>query len=146
MSRKDPNVPDAYCRPEEAERIVVPVSEQIILPREQFLMILEECRHRCGAGFPKKYRELTTGEFCREVMEYMEQIEWIQKDGNEIKIRSIAGKITGRYPKDFNGEEGGSSAWLQIFRNRSRREAAYSRPENKIPVHHNTRIQSDQPD
>ena len=91
----------------EAERIVVPVSEQIILPREQFLMILEECRHRCGAGFPKKYRELTTGEFCREVMEYMEQIEWIKKDGNEIKIRSIAGKITGRYPKDFNGEEGG---------------------------------------
>ena len=55
-------------------KIVPGAEEQIDLPREAFLGILEECRERYSRGFIKTYREMTTKEFCQEVLSYMKEL------------------------------------------------------------------------
>lgn len=82
-------------------KIVPGAEEQIVLPREAFLGILEECRERYSRGFIKTYREMTTKEFCQEVLSYMKELSLIEERREDIWVSGAAGKIAGQYPKDF---------------------------------------------
>ena len=82
-------------------RIEPGVQEEIRLPREKFREILESCKERYGKGFIKTYRDMTTGEFCGEVQAYMTELGLIEQDRQDVRISTAAGKIAGRYPKDF---------------------------------------------
>lgn len=82
-------------------KIVPGAEEQIDLPREAFLGILEECRERYSRGFIKTYREMTTKEFCQEVLSYMKELSLIEERRGDIWVSGGAGKIAGQYPKDF---------------------------------------------
>lgn len=85
----------------ETEKLKLPLDEQLCLPTEQFQRILEELKGQYGAGFAKKYREMTTREFCREMIDYMKSMELIQEEDGKVVIRQAVGKVIGRYPKDF---------------------------------------------
>lgn len=82
---------------------ILPGTEEIILlPKEVFLDLLEICRERYGKGFAKTYREMTTREFCTEVMKYMLELGLIrEEDSGDIWVHPAAGKIVGAYPEDF---------------------------------------------
>ena len=82
-------------------KIVPGAEEQILLPREAFLGILEECRERYSRGFIKTYREMTTKEFCQEVLSYMKELSLIEERRGDLWVSGAAGKIAGQYPKDF---------------------------------------------
>ena len=74
------------------------------MPREDFRLLLENCKKSYGGGFPKKYRLMTTREFCKEVTDYYLELGMIQEEREFIQIRAVVGKIAGRYPEDFSGE------------------------------------------
>lgn len=85
----------------EAKEIAVSVNESIRIPKERYRSMVEECKERYGKGLVKKYREMTTGEFYREVYAYMTELELVEQVRDDIVIRSVVGKIIGKYPEDF---------------------------------------------
>lgn len=85
--------------------IEVPAGEDIVISRQQFLMISEECKRQYGSGWIKTYREMTMGEFCKKLKEYMILIEMIMEKYDQIIVYPIVGKVAGCYPKDFKGGE-----------------------------------------
>ena len=85
--------------------IEVPVGEDIVISKQQFLMISEECKRRYGNGWIKTYREMTMGEFCKKLKEYMILMEMIMEKHDQVIVYPIVGKVAGRYPKDFKGGE-----------------------------------------
>ena len=88
-------------------RVEVPLDEQIRLPKENFQRLVEKCKEQFGVGFNKTYREMTFAEFYREVYDYMENLMMIEQAYGDIYIRSVAGKIMGKYPEDFGKEDKG---------------------------------------
>lgn len=85
--------------------IEVPVGEDIVISTQQFVAISEECKRRYGNGWIKTYREMTMGEFCNKLKEYMIIMEMIKEIYDQIMIYPIVGKVEGCYPKDFKGGE-----------------------------------------
>ena len=85
--------------------IEVPAGEDIVISRQQFLTISEECKRQYGSGWIKTYREMTMGEFCKKLKEYMIFIEMIMEKYDQIIVYPIVGKVAGCYPKDFKGGE-----------------------------------------
>lgn len=85
--------------------IEVPVGEDIVISTQQFIAISEECKRRYGNGWIKTYREMTMGEFCNKLKEYMIIMEMIKEIYDQIMIYPIVGKVEGCYPKDFKGGE-----------------------------------------
>lgn len=81
-------------------KIVLPANERICIPREQFRDILEECKKCYGTGFSKQYREMTTGEFCTAVEEYLRQLEWITLQKDDIVFKTVVGKVIGCYEQN----------------------------------------------
>ncbi|MEG0591629.1 MAG: TIGR02678 family protein, partial [Lachnospiraceae bacterium] len=45
------------------KQITVPVDERVVLKRQEFRQIVEDCKERYGSGLIKTYREMTTSEF-----------------------------------------------------------------------------------
>lgn len=85
--------------------IEVPVGEDIAISTQQFVAISEECKRRYGNGWIKTYREMTMGEFCNKLKEYMIIMEMIKEIYDQIMVYPIVGKVEGCYPKDFKGGE-----------------------------------------
>ena len=85
--------------------VEVPAGEDIVISRQQFLMISEECKRQYGSGWIKTYREMTMGEFCKKLKEYMIFMEMIMEKYDQIIVYPIVGKVAGCYPKDFKGGE-----------------------------------------
>ena len=85
--------------------IEVPAGEDIVISRQQFLMISEECKRQYGSGWIKTYREMTMGEFCKKLKEYMILMEMIMEKYDQIIVYPIVGKVAGCYPEDFKGGE-----------------------------------------
>lgn len=81
---------------------------QIRVPKETFRDIVEECKEKYGQGLIKSYREMTSGEFFKEVRAYMLEIEMIEEEKEDVLIRPVAGKIIGKYPEEFL-KNGGSN-------------------------------------
>ena len=82
-------------------KITVPMDEQIGIPKEVFRAIVEECKEKFGQGLNKTYREMTFAEFYREVSDYMEELMLIEIGRDDVKIKTVAGKVCGKYPEDF---------------------------------------------
>lgn len=78
-------------------------NEEIRLSMLEFEQIVLECKERYGPGFIKTYRDKSGGELYKEVLEYMENLEFIYRDNlhQELIIRPVAGKVVGIYPKKF---------------------------------------------
>lgn len=89
----------------EQKQIEVPVDERIVVSVQVFKRLLEECRERYGSGFIKTYRDATTSEFCRDVKEYMEQLDFIEEQRDTVVLKGVIGKIAGRYPTEFISEK-----------------------------------------
>lgn len=85
--------------------IEVPIGEDIVISIQQFVAISEECKRRYGNGWIKTYREMTMGEFCNTLKEYMIIMEMIKEIYDQIMVYPIVGKVEGCYPKDFKGGE-----------------------------------------
>lgn len=85
--------------------IEVPIGEDIVISTQQFVAISEECKRRYGNGWIKTYREMTMGEFCNKLKEYMIVMEMIKETYDQIMVYPIVGKVAGCYPKDFKGGE-----------------------------------------
>ena len=85
--------------------IEVLAGEDIVISRQQFLTISEECKRQYGSGWIKTYREMTMGEFCKKLKEYMIFMEMIMEKYDQIIVYPIVGKVAGCYPKDFKGGE-----------------------------------------
>ncbi len=90
---------------EEIEKgeILVPADEKIRISREKWERILEDCKQRYSSGWIKSYREMTTKEFLRAVTEYLEELEFIRIEENQVFFHKAVGKLEGRYPEDFTG-------------------------------------------
>ncbi len=88
-------VEDGVWTPQKDDRITVQEVE--------FDQLLRQVKEKYGAGFIKGYRELPEGEFIREAKEEMERWTFIRRDrqGQTVTIYPSAGKLTGRYPKDY---------------------------------------------
>lgn len=82
-------------------KITIPMDEQIGIPKEVFRAIVEECKEKFGQGLNKTYREMTFAEFYREVSDYMEELMLIEIGRDDVKIKTVAGKVCGKYPEDF---------------------------------------------
>lgn len=85
--------------------VEVPAGEDIVILMQQFLMISEECKRQYGSGWIKTYKEMTMGEFCKKLKEYMIFMEMIMEKYDQIIVYPIVGKVAGCYPKDFKGGE-----------------------------------------
>ncbi len=72
---------------------------------EEFSRAIKEVKYTCGSGFSKNYREMTESDFVREVIDEMKAWTFIKEDKveHQILIFPLAGKISGKYPKDFIG-------------------------------------------
>ena len=94
----------ASSSPEMWEQICMANSGNISEIMDTFIRLLEECRERYKSGFNKTFREMTTEEFSREVLDYMTQLNLIETRRDTVLIRPVAGKIAGKYPADFAAE------------------------------------------
>lgn len=88
--------------------IEVSSDECVRIPKEKFRRIVEACREKYGRGFIKTYRDMTTGEFYREIYAYMKELELIEEVYDDVIIRTAAGKVAGKYPKEFLENGGGN--------------------------------------
>ena len=94
------------CEKIEEGEIVPAADERIFIPREMFTGILESCKELYGRGFIKTYREMTTGEFCENVKNYMLELGLIREE-KDIWLSPAVGKVIGKYPEEFM-KNGGS--------------------------------------
>ena len=83
----------------------VSVDECCVADALEFEHMLKKVKEQYGMGFTKNYREMTEGDFVREVSDAMESWMFIQRLHNtqEVVIYPIVGKIQGHYPKDYLG-------------------------------------------
>lgn len=77
------------------------LQDMIYIQENQFLDIIETCKKTYQNGFAKSYREMTAKEFCRVVMEYLLQMELIEREEGRIKIRAAFSRVVGVYPDNF---------------------------------------------
>ena len=80
---------------------VLASDEMIQISEERFRCLLEECKERFGKGFVKKYREMVTEEFYREVSAYLKNLELVQEYRGDIVIRPVLARVIGKYSADF---------------------------------------------
>ena len=74
----------------------------------EFQQMLRQVKEEYGTGFIKGYREMPEGEFIREIESEMERWMLIQRNRQEqsVVVYPSAGKLTGRYPEDYDGSSG----------------------------------------
>ncbi|MCI7262600.1 MAG: TIGR02678 family protein [Clostridiaceae bacterium] len=87
----------------------LPMDECLRVSETEFRRLVEGCKEQYGSGFIKTYREMTTGDFYREVLDYLESLELIEVSGRQVVIWPAAGKLAGEYPQDYmpaNRQEG----------------------------------------
>lgn len=82
--------------------------ETIKISDEEYRGLIEECKKRFDRGFIKTYREMTTGDFYREISAYLLNLELVEKRREGIIIRPVLGRVIGKYPADFGGNGGQS--------------------------------------
>ena len=89
----------------EAGRYTLQDGESIRISEEEFRSLIEECKKRFGSGFTKTYREMVTEEFYREISGSLVNLELVEKHREDVLIRPAIGRVIGRYPADFNGND-----------------------------------------
>lgn len=77
--------------------------ETIRVGNLEFEQMLKDVKKDFGSGFTKNYREMTDGEFVKEVLAQMELWTFLKREAQEIVIYPSAGKMAGVYPEDYTG-------------------------------------------
>lgn len=89
----------------ETGRYTLQDGENIRISGEEFRSLIEECKRRFSGGFIKTYREMVTEEFYREISASLINLELVEKRRGDVLIRPAIGRVIGRYPTDFNGND-----------------------------------------
>ena len=82
--------------------------DSLIVSEVEFRQLLLKVKREWGAGFIKRYREMTEKEFVREAENGMEGWTMIRRNRAErmVSIYPSAAKMAGSYPEDYvRGEE-----------------------------------------
>ena len=84
-------------------RFIANENGDIVLTEGELEQLIDEMRQEYGAGWSKHFRELGTTGIRHELLGEMEQWLMAEVDVNTslIRIRSLAGVMTGQYPGDF---------------------------------------------
>lgn len=80
--------------------------ENVRISKEMFRSLIEECKERFGKGFIKTYREMVTEEFYQQVSAYLESLELVQTERDDVLIRPVMGRVIGKYPVNFEKHGG----------------------------------------
>ncbi|HVI41517.1 MAG TPA: TIGR02678 family protein, partial [Anaerovoracaceae bacterium] len=77
--------------------------ECVQIGENQFKDLLAECKAKYGSAWSKEYREMDAARVMESVVRYMKN--WmLLSDRDEVIILPAAGKLIGKYPKDFKIE------------------------------------------
>lgn len=84
----------------------VQTDEVCAVDRVELERLIRDVRQKNGKGFSKNYRDMTDSEFVATVMDAMELWMFIRERKQEhlVEIYPAAGKLSGAYPDDFEGE------------------------------------------
>lgn len=78
-------------------------NECISLSRSQFTEMVFDCRNQWNDAWSKEFREMDEDKLLDTILEYMEQWMMLTCAGDDITILPAVGRMTGCYPKDFEG-------------------------------------------
>ncbi len=82
--------------------------DTVVLSLEQLEQIIDDCREINRRGWSKEFREMPSDELYQGIIEYMEGFSLLKKkNAYEWILLPPAGKISGRYPRDFGGQDDG---------------------------------------
>lgn len=86
------------------KEIDIKEDDTITLSIHSFEDLVERLQRKYGGGWSKEYREMGSQRLKDEIISYMKEYSFVEykNNNNEIKIMPLAGKIMGKYPKDFN--------------------------------------------
>ena len=78
----------------------------------EFERWVEECWQRFGAGWSKEYREALITKTAQDVLKYLQEWKMARRDPekNTVILFPLLGRITGRYPTNFNRKNTGEAA------------------------------------
>lgn len=79
------------------------VNDTITISKANFANLVEELKLNFSHGWSKEYREKALSGLTEDITKYMKEFNMINilKDGKEIEILPIVGKVTGSYPEAF---------------------------------------------
>ena len=77
--------------------------ERIVLSRETFAAMVQECRESWQAAWSKEYREMDDEKVCMLVRRYMEEWMMLCEEGDQLVLYPGAVKQLGYYPQDYRG-------------------------------------------
>lgn len=83
--------------------LALQVDDNIIISRAHFNNLIEELSKSFSQGWSKEYREMSLQTLETEIIDYMVKFNMLEilKNGKEIKILPLIGKVIGVYPRDF---------------------------------------------
>jgi uncharacterized protein (TIGR02678 family) len=75
------------------------------IPLEKFQELIKRCRELYYDGWSKNFREMSANKLIDEVIFEMKNFQMIEvnKINDRVYILPLAGKFTGKYPKDYKG-------------------------------------------
>ena len=81
--------------------------DSITISISKFESMLTLCSERYSHGWSKEYREMRPAKLYEEVTAYMQSFSMLtmQPVQKEITLLPLTGKMTGKYPLDFQGEK-----------------------------------------
>jgi uncharacterized protein (TIGR02678 family) len=86
-----------------AGKIKLNTDDTAIISRAHFDNMVEELKISYSSGWSKEYREMSSSYLSEEILKYMKDFNMLKdlKDGKEIQILPLIGKVVGNYPRDF---------------------------------------------
>jgi len=79
--------------------------ECIKIEKPQFKSMINLCKEKYSSVWSKEYREMDLDRLVEEAVSYMENWMLLSMSGDDMTIYPAAGKIIGKYPKDFKIKE-----------------------------------------
>lgn len=79
--------------------------ECVKISKQQFKSFINLCKEKYESAWSKEYRDMGVDKIVELLIVYMEKWMLLSKNGDDITIYPAAGKIIGRYPKDFKIKE-----------------------------------------
>ncbi len=80
--------------------------DTIIVSGSVFRRMTEECKENFSEGWSKEYRQMPEDRLAEAVIRHMKGFGMLEavRDGSEIRILPLAGKLRGIYPRNFGGK------------------------------------------
>lgn len=79
------------------------VNDIITISKAHFENLVEELKLKCSQGWSKEYREKSLSALSEDIIKYMRDFNMLRilKEGKEIEILPLTGKVVGSYPETF---------------------------------------------